>query len=67
MFSGRGVEVMQEEKDDFSSKYKIKDNTRKDKYPFDWFEQVESGWNTKEMPYRPNSFPFGQVVSSNFC
>ena len=25
---------MKEDKDDFSSRYKIKDNTRKDEYPF---------------------------------
>ena len=26
---------MKEDKDDFSSKYTIKDNTRKDEYPFE--------------------------------
>ena len=32
-FSGRGVEIMDDKKDSFSENYRIKDNTRKDKYP----------------------------------
>ena len=40
LLSGRGVEVMKEDKDDFSSRYKIKDNTRKDEYPFETFPRI---------------------------
>lgn len=34
---GKGVEVLndsQKDGDDFSSKYRVKDNTRRDKYPY---------------------------------
>ena len=58
LLSGRGVEVMKEDKDDFSSRYKIKDNTRKDEYPFETFPRIGLcviiGFCWENMTYHKN-------------